>query len=107
MSMTCSILGLTLAQINGLAARPALVSDLVFVAGDETRRAHADEIMRRMPPEQRRQVESSSAPDDRAPAAKKLQIRVAEARERIAPLGSFEPPLALEKWWHVLHYLLT
>jgi hypothetical protein len=40
MSMNCSILGLTPAQIDALVATPALVTDLVLVAWDETRKAH-------------------------------------------------------------------
>jgi hypothetical protein len=94
MSMQCSVLGLTPAQIDALVARPALVTDLVLVA-------KFDEIIRRQ------QLETSSATDDRAPTAKERQLRIAEARERIARLGSFEPPLDLEKWWHILHYVLT
>jgi len=100
MGMRCSILGLTPAQIDGLVATPTLVTDLVLVAWDETRKA-------RLSPEQRQQLEASRATDDRAPAAEERQTRFAEARERIARLGSFEPPLDLEKWWHSLHYLLT
>jgi len=80
MSMNCSILGLTPAQIDGLVAAPELVTHLVLVAWDETRKAHLDE--------------------DR-------QVRIAEAREQIAQLGPFEPPLDLEEWWHSLHYVLA
>jgi hypothetical protein len=81
--MRCSILGLTPAQIDGLVATPALVSYLTIW----DRKAHFDEVIRRLPPEHRQRAE--------------------EARERIARLGSFEPPLNLEKWWHSLHHFLT
>ncbi len=83
MGMTCSIMGLTSAQIDGLEATPAIVSYLTIW----DRKVHFDEVIRRLPPEHRQRAE--------------------EARERIARLGSFEPPLYLEKWWHSLHYLLT
>jgi hypothetical protein len=65
MGMRGSILGITPAQIDGLVATPALVTDLVLVSWDETRKAH-------MASEQRQQFEASRAADDRAPAAKKL-----------------------------------
>jgi hypothetical protein len=100
MGMRCSILGLTPRQIDGLVATPALMTDLVLVVCDETRKA-------RLPPEQRQQLEASRATDDRAPGAKERQVRFAEARERIARLGSFEPPLDLGKSWHILHFLLA
>jgi hypothetical protein len=89
MGMRCSILGVTPVQIQELVATPALVDHLVLAAWDELKRAKADH-----------------AADDRV-LTKKLQVLVAEARQRIAQLGSFEPPLDLEKWWHILHYLLT
>ena len=92
MSMNCSILGLTPAQIDGLVATPALATDVVLVAWDETRKA---------------QLEASRATDNRDRVAKERQVRIAEGRERIARLGSFELPLNLEKWWHSVHYLLT
>jgi hypothetical protein len=45
-----------------------------------------DEVIKRLPPERRRKAE--------------------EAREQIARLGPFEPPLRLNYWRHI-HYLLT
>src|SRR5215470_6751677 len=73
MSMNCSILGLTPAQIDGLVATPALVTEVVLVAWDETRKA---------------QLEASRATDNRDRVAKERQVRIAEGRERIARLHS-------------------
>jgi hypothetical protein len=107
MSMICSILGLTPAQIDRLAATPVLVSHLVDVANDEIAKVHRDEMLRELTPEQRQRFDADQAAYDRSPDAKEWQARIAEARKRIARLGGIERQLGLEKSWHILHYLLT
>jgi uncharacterized protein DUF1877 len=107
MSMICRVLGLTPAQMDVLRATPSLVSRLVRVAEDDhhTRRFDFDELLKHMSPERRKQFEANRAMLEAV--AKKAEVQMAEARERIAPLGPFEPSLSLEKSWHMLHYLFT
>jgi Domain of unknown function (DUF1877) len=109
--MICSVLGVTSAQINGLRAKPALVSKLALVARIDLLRAHLDELTQRMTPEQRAQFEASQAQFTASPAAKKAEAeaeaRVAAARAALGPLGPIERALSLEKSWHMLHYLFT
>jgi Domain of unknown function (DUF1877) len=79
MSVMCSVLGVTPAQIRALRAKPALVSKLAHVARIDQFKAHAD---------------------DPNPS-------VADARAALAPLGPIEKSICLEKSWHMLHYLFT
>ena len=55
MSMICSVLGVTSAQIHALRAKPALVSKLALVAGIDLLRGHLDDLTQRMTAEQRAQ----------------------------------------------------
>jgi hypothetical protein len=59
MSITCSVLGVTSAQMRALRAKPALVSKLALVAHLDLLKAHIDELTERMTPEQRAQLEAS------------------------------------------------
>jgi Domain of unknown function (DUF1877) len=79
MSMMCSVLGVTPAQIRALRAKPALVSKLVLVASIERFKVPADD----------------------------LSPSVADARAALAPLGPIEKSISLEKSWHMLQYLFT
>jgi Domain of unknown function (DUF1877) len=105
MSMICWVLGLTLTQIGALRATPSLTRKLTSVAMDDQYQAQIDEAIRRMSPEQKQRFEASRS--DTRPAVKEWQARLAEARERIAPLNPFETALGVEKSWHMLHYLFT
>src|SRR5262249_44411431 len=107
MSMICSVLGVTSAQIHTLRANPALVSKLALVARIDGLKAHLDVLTQRMSTEQRAQFEASQAQFAASPAAKEAEGRVAAARAALAPLGPIEKALSLEKSWHMLHYLLT
>jgi hypothetical protein len=107
MSITCSVLGVTSAQMQVLRARPALVSKLALVAHIDLLRAHIDEVTRRMTPEQRAQFEASQAPLAANPAAQEAEARIADARAALGALGPIERALSLEKSWHMLHYLFT
>jgi hypothetical protein len=107
MSMICSVLGVTSAQINALRAKPALVSKLALAARIDLLRAHLDDLTQRMTPEQRAQFEASQAQFAASPAAKQADASVADARAALAPLGPVEKALSLEKSWHMLHYLFT
>ena len=53
MSMICSVLSVTSAQMHALRAKPALVSKLALVAHIDVLRAHLDDLTQRMTPEQR------------------------------------------------------
>jgi hypothetical protein len=90
MSMMCSVLGVTPAQIVALRAKPALVSMLARVARIELFKAHSDDLTPGMSPEQRARAAG-----------------VARARAALAPLQPIEKALSLEKSWHMLHYLFT
>ena len=107
MSMTCSVLGVTSAQIHALRAKPALVSKLALVARIDLLRAHLDHLTQRMSPEQRAQFEASQAQFAASPGAKEAEASVAGARAALAPLGPIEKAISLEKSWHMLHYLFT
>jgi hypothetical protein len=107
MSMTCSVLGVTSAQIHALRAKPALVSKLALVARIDLLRAHLDDLTQRMTPEQRAQFEASQAQFAASPGAKEAEASVADARAALAPLRPIEKALSLEKSWHMLHYLFT
>jgi hypothetical protein len=96
MSMICRILGLSQSQIAALRASPSLASDLTTA----TQQSRFDEVVKQMPPEQRKQFDAN-------PALKEMLARGAQARERTAALGPVEQALSLEKSWHILHYLLT
>jgi hypothetical protein len=71
------------------------------------RKARFEELINRMTPERRRQVETNRATSEASAAVNLLQARIAEAGERIAALGPIEHALSLEKSWHMLHFLLT
>jgi hypothetical protein len=107
MSITCSVLGVTSAQMNVLRAKPGLVSKLALVAGIDLLRAHIDDLTQRMTPEQRAQLEGSQASSAASPAAKEAEARIADARAALGVLGPIEKALSLEKSWHMLHYLFT
>jgi len=107
MSMICWVLGLTPAQISALRATPSLVSNLVLVIHDDESKARFDEAIKGMSPEQRKQRETNRATFEGSPERRESQARLAEARERVAALGPFEPALDLVKSWHILHYLFT
>jgi hypothetical protein len=107
MSIICSVLGVTPAQINALRAKPALASKLALVARIDLLRSHLDDLTKRMTPEQRAQFEASQAQFAASPAAKEAEARVADARAALVPLRPIEKSLSLEKSWHMLHYLLT
>lgn len=107
MSMICSVLGVTPAQIAELRAKPALVSKLALVARIDLSKARLDHLAQRMTPEQRAQFETSQAQFAASPAAKEAEVHVADARAALTPLGPVEKALSLEKSWHMLHYLLT
>jgi hypothetical protein len=107
MSMICSVLGVTSAQMHALRAKPALVSKLALVAHIDVLRAHIDDLTQRMTPEQRAQFEASQAQFAASPAARQADASVADARAALVPLGPIEKALSLEKSWHMLHYLLT
>src|SRR5215510_9491357 len=107
MSMICSVLGVTSAQLHALRAKPALVSKLALVARIDLLRSHLDELSKRMSPEQRAQFEASQAQFAASPAAKEAEARVADARAALGSLGPIEKALGLEKSWHMLHYLFT
>jgi hypothetical protein len=107
MSMICSVLGVTSAQMHALRAKPALVSKLALVARIDLLRAHLDDLTQRMTPEQRAQFEASPAQFAASPAAKEAEASVADARAALGPLGPIEKSISLEKSWHMLHYLLT
>jgi hypothetical protein len=99
MSMMCTVLGVTPAQIATLRAKPALVSKLAQVARIDLFKAHSsDELSQHMSPEQRAQFEASQA---------QFAAGVARARAALAPLQPIESALSLEKSWHMLHYLFT
>jgi RNA processing factor Prp31 len=55
MSMICSVLGVTSAQIRALRVKPALASKLALVARIDLLRAHIDVLTQRTSPEQRAQ----------------------------------------------------
>ena len=84
MSMICSLLGISPAQIAALRATPSLASDLAKVT-------LLDEMTKTMPPEKR----------------EAFQLQMKEARARLAAIGPFEQALGIEKSWHMLHYLFT
>ena len=107
MSMICSVLGVTPAQINALRAKPALVSKLALVARIDLLRSHLDAVTRRMTPEQRAQFGASQVQFASSPAARQADASVADARAALVPLGPIEKALSLEKSWHMLHYLFT
>jgi hypothetical protein len=64
-------------------------------------------MLSRLPAEQRKQAEASRAEFDATPTQQQLRAQVDASRERIKPIGPFEPALSLEKTWHILHYLFT
>jgi hypothetical protein len=107
MSIVCSVLGVTPAQINALRAKPALASKLALVARIDLLRSHLDDLTKRMTPEQRAQFEASQAQFAANPAAKQADASVADARAVLVPLGPIEKAISLEKSWHMIHYLLT
>ena len=107
MSMICSVLGVTSAQIHALRAKPALVSKLALVAGIDLLRGHLDDLTQRMTAEQRAQFEASQAQFAASPGAKEAEASVADARAALVPLGPIEKAISLEKSWHMLHYLFT
>jgi len=94
MSMICSVLGLSPAQIRALRATPSLAGDLASVSQSTL----LDETTKRMSPEQKRAFEM---------ATKGARARIREAQVRLASIGPFEQALSLEKSWHILHYLFT
>jgi uncharacterized protein DUF1877 len=107
MSMTCSVLGVTSAQIHALRAKPPLVSKLALVARIDLLRSHLDALTQRMTAEQRAQFEASQAQFAASPGAKEAEASVADARAALVPLGPIEKALSLEKSWHMIHYLFT
>src|SRR5262245_47042832 len=107
MSMICSVLGVTPAQIHALRAKPVLVSKLALVARIDLLRSHLDELTQRMSAEQRAQFDASQAQFAGTPVAKEAEASVANARTALGPLGPLERALSLEKSWHMLHYLFT
>jgi hypothetical protein len=110
MSMICWLLGLTPAQIGALRATPALASSLVTATLTD-RASRFDAASLRVPPEQRAAFEARRAElEAQAKAAIEAGPRgkeIADARERIAALGTLEQALDLEKSWHILHYVCT
>jgi Domain of unknown function (DUF1877) len=113
MGIVCRVLGVTPAQIGALRATPSLASGLVIAAlGDHASyMARFDGALQRVPPEHRAEFEARraelEAQSRAAIEASPLAKQIAEARERIAVLGSIEQALDLEKSWHILHYSYT
>jgi hypothetical protein len=108
MSMICWVLGLSSTQIGALRAKPSLASDLARVTENDQMRARLDEAIKRMPPERRAAFEAQYRNSIEAtPGAREAQMRISEARGRLAGIGPCEQALNLEKSWHMLHYLAT
>jgi Domain of unknown function (DUF1877) len=107
MSIICSVLGISPAQISAVRATPPLASDLARTAEDIQQRAELDQIVQRMSPEQRQKFKRDQAAIDAKPRAREIRTRVAAARARAAALGPVEEAISLEKSWHMLHYLFT
>jgi hypothetical protein len=107
MSMICFVLGITPAQIGALRATPSLASDVATAAYGGQHTTRFDEMLKGMPPEQRKQFEENRAAIEADPAMKESQAIFAEAREKVAAIGPFEQAISLEKSWHMLHYLFT
>jgi hypothetical protein len=89
MSMNCRLLSLSPAQVAALRSTPSLTQELVVVSEYELIGA----LYRRM---------QKSPPSD-----PRRDAMLAEAKAKLASLGAVEPPLGLEKSWHMLHYLFT
>jgi hypothetical protein len=107
MSMIAYVLGLTPVQIAALRTTPSLAADVVKAAQYDASTAYRDEMLSRLPQEKRKQAEANRAEFDATPTQKQLRVLVDGSRERIKPIGPFEPALSLEKSWHILHYLFT
>jgi hypothetical protein len=97
MSIICSVMGVTPAQIATLRATPLLVRNLVGVAQDEDFKSRFDELAKRMTPAQIKKFEENQVPP----------LADAEARSQVKSLGVLEPAITLEKSWYMLHYLFT
>lgn len=98
MSMICWVQVLSPDHIAALRRTPSLASDLARVAQDDQQRGRLAVAISRMPVDKRAAAEA---------LYRASEERNAEARTRLERIGPFEPPLDLEKSWHILHYLFT
>ena len=98
MSMICWVQVLSPDHIAALRRTPSLASDLARVAQDDQQRGRLAVAISRMPVDKRAAAEA---------LYRASEERNAEARTRLERIGPFEPPLDLEKSWHMLHYLFT
>ena len=108
MSMICWLLGVSPAQIAAFARTPTLTGDAARVASDDARKDRMAPYLAAMTPEERRLYDERERADRNAyPELEQAEIRLSEARSRIAPFAPFEKALCLEKSWQMLHYLIT
>jgi len=90
MSMNCSLLGLTPAQVARLRADPSLAPAVIDVLYEPA--------LPRQLADQRPQLERQM---------KEELSRAARARDRLGGFGSLEESFELGITWHVLHYVFT
>lgn len=108
MGVVCWLLGVTPAQIGAVRATPSLASDMARVTTDAYFAERRAAAWARMPPGVREASEADyRAALERLPGAVDAKSRIAEARGRLERTGPLGQPLALEKSWHILHYLFT
>lgn len=98
MGMSCSLLGLTPAQVARLRAEGSLAPAVIDVLNGQAYWTFVEKLLPRQPAEQRPQLEKQMT---------EALERVARARERLAGFGPIETSMDLDKSWHVLHYVFT
>jgi hypothetical protein len=98
MGMSCSLLGLTPAQVARLRMDPSLAPAVIDVLNEQAYWTFVEKLLPSQPAAQRPQLERQM---------KEALTRLARARERLTGFGSLEEALDLDKSWHVLHYVFT
>jgi phosphodiesterase/alkaline phosphatase D-like protein len=101
--MTCSVLGLTPAQINALRAAPSLVSDLGLALNDHRWKALLNDVLEHAPADRRAELEARQAHFEQSPAGREAAEREGEAYRAIAGLGALESALVTS--WRLLHFV--
>ncbi len=107
MSMLFSMVGVTPDQAAALRASPSLANDLAVVAQNDAQETSRRDILDQLPAERRKDAEVRFQALQASPLFQEARNQRAQAHARLASLDPFEPALALDKSWHILHYVFT
>jgi hypothetical protein len=103
--MTCSVLGLTPAQLNALRAAPSLASDLGLVVNEHRWQALLNDVLEHAPADRRAELQARQAHFEQSPAGREAAEREGEAHRAIAGLGALESALSLVPSCRLLHFV--